>query len=146
MSARSRQDLGMKRGVSIGRGRPAYGTSRCRGIRTNSKFIARQLLQSTSGHHQHYNVGGLHSDLWAEAATAELNRRRTGPSGIVTAKRVALSIICTHSDCGLLQTRNNHHALRFLEQIARYARSSLGLAENVGCRTQPVIGSLLLSP
>lgn len=134
MSPRPREDLSMERGIGCGIGCPAdrAGSGRC--IRANRKLIARQVLHSMAGHHQHDDVGGLGSDLEAEAAAAERDCSRSSPSGVMTANGVSLAVISAHDKRGLLQTWNDDDALRFLQQIARDAliRGSHHFTKNVG--------------
>lgn len=70
MSARPREDLSMERGIGCGISCPADRASGGRCIRADRKFIARQVFHSMVGHHQHDDVGGLGSNLEAEAAAA----------------------------------------------------------------------------
>ncbi len=146
--ARVRQNLGMQRGVSIGRGSSSHWSTCHRSIRADGEFIFRQFLHPLAVHDQHYNVGGFDTNLRAEAPASEPDRRGPAPRASMTADPESAAIVTAHQKGALLQPRNNDDALRFFQQIARdaFVWSAHDLAENVRRRSQPVIGCVLLSP
>jgi hypothetical protein len=90
-----------------------------RALRAKGEFALQQLLRAALSHDQHDQVGRRPADLEPDAAAFDANGTGSRPAraALVATRQVPFPVLSAKDERGRLEIRNDHDAMRLLEQI-----------------------------